>query len=211
MTDTSSPTEQAGPANRSPLDVLNDIKHGTLDAAILDNNDRLPLVEFLTGEGATIPEIAQLLKVCDRTIRRDLKAIRTANSLEAGEGFAAEFAGELLAGSRASIARILRVIRDKDCPYAQRIEGERIIMEIRDRTAVRIQSLGFLPPATPRIRAEMTHHVGEPRDFDAIHAEVLRLTSIAGPDDRDGELAKLADVTRVLSNPGNNASKAGGT
>jgi transposase len=157
------------------IDILSDIKRGTLAPKSLDAETRIRCVEYLSAEGASVSEIAQLLGRTERTIRRDLDKVRAEHSLVIDDGFAPGLAGELLHESRAAIGRIRRVTREKDCPHAARIDGERATIEILDRTLARLQSLGFLPTVPRGLRTEVMHHLGDPIAVADLAAEARRL------------------------------------
>lgn len=167
----------SGDEGRGVLDLLADIKSGRVAARTLDPEVRRVCVEYLFGEGVQIAEIAQLLCRTERTVRRDLDEIRRANALDVDPGFADQIAGELLSEARVSIGRIRRVTREKDAPHAARIDGERTIVQILDIVANRLQSIGYLPSATQRIQAELTHAI-EPLSFDAVTMELERLKGL---------------------------------
>jgi hypothetical protein len=108
------------------------------------------IVEHVHSQGLTIPEIASMLHVSDRTIRRDLDAIRAANILHADPKLPNLLGGEVLSEARHSIARIRRTTREKDCPHASRIEGERAIIAIYGDMVLILQRLGLLPSAASK-------------------------------------------------------------
>jgi transposase len=184
-------------AERSVIDILSDIKRNSLAPKSLDAETRIRCVEYLSAEGASVPEIAQLLGRSERTIRRDLDKVRAEHSLVIDDGFAPGLAGELLHESRAAIGRIRRVTREKDCPHAARIDGERATIEILDRAIARLQSLGFLPMATRGIRAEVMHTLGGVVDLGDLHTEVRRLRTL-GPGEPDQRLVALEAIALDL-------------
>lgn len=160
MKDTKADRSKASPKSRGVLELLNDVRSGTLAPRSLDGRTRTRCVEYLLGEGVSIPEIAKLLERNERTIRRDIDSIRAANALVVDDEFAPRIAGELVNESRASMARIRRITRDKDCPHDVRVDGERAFFEILDGMISRLQSLGYLPMATHRLQADLTHRLG---------------------------------------------------
>jgi len=163
---------------QSVLDLLSELKSGQLAADSLDAETRQSCVEYLATEGATNTEMAQLLGVSDRTIRRDREAIREVNALRIDEGFAEQIAGEFIAEARLSVSRIRRSLRDKEISASARIEGERAVIEILDRMIHRLQSLGFLPMATKHIRADLTHRLETDSPEDVL-AEIRRLNALS--------------------------------
>jgi len=193
---------QPSPHERGVLEVLNDVKSGAVTPRSLHARDRKRCVEYLLGEGVSVPEIAQLFKRTERTIRRDIDSIRAANALVVDEEFAPRMAGELVNEVRASIARIRRTTRDKDCPHTVRIDGERAVVEAMDRLLARLQLLGYLPTATQRFQGDLTHRLGAPIEFGDILVEAKRLrATIPSTSTPSPELAAIetlaADLTQL--------------
>ncbi len=56
---------------RPVLEVIRQIKSGSLDPQQLAAAERQACVTHLSAEGLSVPEIGQVLKRCDRTIARD--------------------------------------------------------------------------------------------------------------------------------------------
>jgi len=164
--------------DRGVLEVIREIKTGTFDPKCLSPGDRQSCVMHLGVEGMSVAEIADVLKVSDRTVMRDRKAIQEANAIEHDPKLAGQFAGRLAAEAEVCVNRIRRVTRDKAAPHAERIEGERACFEILDKLAHRLQSMGFLPTAAQQVQADLTHHVGDSIGIDQICIEAQRLKQI---------------------------------
>ena len=64
---------------RPVLELIRQIKSGSLDPRQLPAAERQACVKHLSAEGLSGPEIGQVLKRSDRTIARDRKAIQTGN------------------------------------------------------------------------------------------------------------------------------------
>lgn len=194
------------PPERGVLELLSDIRSGRTPARAIDQQTRRDCVEYLTAEGVTVPEIAQLLDRNERTIRRDIEHIRESNALRVDEGFSARMAGELLCDARTCISRIRRVSREREAPHAARIDAERAVFEIRDRLIARLQNLGYLPSAAQKFQGELTHKIDEPPSFDEIKSEIMRLSAIEssaqsapGP---SGDPQRSAEAPDALELPG---------
>lgn len=173
------PSDQSEIQNaKGVLEIIRDIKNTSLDPKSLSSEDRRACVMHLGIEGLAVPEIAQILKVSDRTIARDRKAIQEANAIEHDPELAGRFAGRLVAEAETCITRIRRVTRDKKSPHSVKVDGERGCFEILDKLAGRLQSLGFLPTAAQQVQADLTHHLGEPLSINAIQSEAARLEQI---------------------------------
>lgn len=188
---------------RSVLDLICGIKDGTVDPARFEHEERQACVAHLSGEGYLGPEIAQILRVSERTIRRDRSAIRDAASLGHDPALVERIAGQLTTEADLCIGRIRRAIRDRQTPAATRIEGERACFQILIRLVDRLQSLGFLPTAAQRVSAELTHHIAPLPDLKTLLSQIEDLQETrreygGAGDELQGQLQNLHGVSRLL-------------
>ena len=160
------------------LDILQGIKANTIDPASLLPHQRKLLVTFLMAEGQSTAEIAHLLKVSDRTIERDKKAIREENAISQDPKLANIIAGRLVNEAQTCIQRIRKFERDSNCPSAAKIEGEKGCFHIANSLAQRLQSMGHLPIATKKLEADLMHYMENTLSLDEIKSEVQRLQDI---------------------------------
>jgi transposase len=160
------------------LDILQGIKKGTTDPASLLPNQRKLIVPFLMAEGQSTAEIAHLLKVSDRTIERDKKAIRQENAISQDPKLADVIAGRLVDEAQICIQRIRKFERDNNCPPAAKIEGEKGCFHIVNSLAERLQSMGYLPIAAKKLEADLTHHMGNTLSLNEIKSEAQRMLDI---------------------------------
>lgn len=164
--------------HRNVFDVLRDIKNGVLDTANLSTDDRRLCVAQLVGEGLSVGEIAQVLRVSTRTITRDRQAIHEQNAIEPDPRLGCLFAGRLAAEYESISARIRRVTRDKETPPAVKIDGEYKCYDMFDRLVQRLQSIGLIPTAAQRVQSDLTHNLGDLSSMSDLRNEVLRLETI---------------------------------
>ncbi len=160
------------------LDILQDIKTGTIDPASLLPYQRKLLVPFLIAEGQSTAEIAHLLKVSDRTIERDKKAIREENAISQDPKLVNIIAGRLVDEAQICIQRIRKFERDNNCIPAAKIEGEKGCFQIINNLAERLQSMGYLPITARKLEADLTHHMENTPSLDEIKSEAQRLQNI---------------------------------
>lgn len=171
-------THDAQP-ERGVLDLVRLLKNGTTNPRNLTQTERRLCVGHLYSEGLSAPEIASILQVCDRTVRRDRHAIADENAIQADPALASLYAGRLLQEAETSINHIRRIARNPETPAAVRIDGERSCFQIMNDLAIRLQSLGFLPTASHRIEADLTHHNGGMDSASELRSELQRLGEIA--------------------------------
>lgn len=160
------------------LDILQGIKAGNTNPSLLSPEQRIPLVSLLSAEGQSTAEISHLLKVSDRTIERDKQAIRENNAISQDPELTKIMAGRLVNEAQICIQRIRKFERDANCPPAAKIEGEKGCFQIVNSLTERLQSLGYLPTATKKLEADLTHHADNQFSLDSIQSEVQRLQDI---------------------------------
>ena len=175
-THTGSPVQKPEPLG--VIEIITQIKHGTTDPKSLDPGDRRQCAAYLFGEGMSTPEIARLLKVTERTIRRDREQIREEQSVSRDPSLAGRIAGQLFAEAENTVQRIRRVVRERDASHAVRVQGETECFSIFCKLTERLQSLGYLPTAPTQIQASVLHAEAVPT-FDELEREINELLEIA--------------------------------
>lgn len=172
------PSSPAAETAVSVLSAIRDIQSGALHSKGLSIEDRQRCVEHLTAEGYSAAEIAEVLKIGERTILRDRKAIRVANALRVDEHFAAETVGALLRHAELTISRLRRLARDRDTPATVKVDAERVGWDVARDLVQLLQRLGHLPMAAQEIRGQLTHRLEDPPDLDSLRTELERLEGI---------------------------------
>lgn len=202
------------------LATIRRIKSGSLAPANLGAADRRHCVGYLSAEGVSVPEMAEMLGVSERTIARDRRAIIEANAIDPDPKLAGQVAGRLLVEAEHCIGRIRRTTREKDAPHAVRVEGERQVFSILSELTQRLQSLGYLPEAARRVEADVAHRGGGMPTVEELTLELHRLVSnreivFEAPKEERRQLEALRDAAvRALPGKGQEAdddkSKEGG-
>lgn len=168
-------------SDRTVLALIRDLRSGAVSGNNLSTGDRQRCVEHLIAEGLSSAEIADILKVTERTVYRDKKQIRSANALHPDPGFIPERVGELVRHAESTVNRVLRLARERETPPAVRMECERVSWQVMRECTQLLQSLGYLPKAAQEFKGELTHTlVDEAPECDELQAELERLTRIAG-------------------------------
>jgi len=189
-----------GQSEKSVLDHIASLKAGMISGKSLSPETRREVVEYLAAEGVGTTEIARLFGFTDRTIRRDLDAIRERNALQQDPKLVERITGELDTEAHRCIQRIRKVTNDKKASHSAKIEGERALFQILNDLAERLQSLGYLPSAAQWVQADLTHHLGDVPSLDRIAAEIQRVSGFTGHDkNAAGELGRLAELTEQAS------------
>ncbi len=165
------------------LDMLKEIQAGRVDPKSITPEDRVQLVNYLLADGYSTAEMAEILKVSERTIERDRQAIRETNALERDPRLVAQTVGHLVSEAGLAIQRIRKAARDKSVSPTVKVDAEHRCYQITSDFIQRLQSLGYLPMAAQRLEADLTHHVDEVPDLATLHKEAARLKQIKGQND----------------------------
>lgn len=162
------------------LSLLQKVQAGTVDPKCIRPAERHLIVSYLMADGYSTADMAQILKVSDRSIERDKKAVREANALAADPELVEQMVGRLVCEAELSIQRIRKAARDKNTSQAVKVDAEHRCYQIRSDMTASLQRLGYLPTATSKLQADFTHSIGQIPDFAQIQAEVQRLRQITG-------------------------------
>ncbi|MCK4783253.1 MAG: hypothetical protein KAV87_05845 [Desulfobacteraceae bacterium] len=161
------------------LDLLKKVQVKAIDPKSICKADRQLMVGHLMAEGYSTADMAEIFLVTDRTIERDKNAIREANALKSDPELAEIMAGRLVFEADLAIQGIRKAARDKKAFPAVRIDAHHRCYQILDGLVQRLQSLGYLPTATQKVAADVTHHAAEVPDFSEMRLVVEDLKKIA--------------------------------
>jgi len=102
------------------VELLRNLSVGAIDPETLPIETRRRCVEHLTHQAFTNDEIAELMRVTERTIQRDRAALRKETRLEPDRRLGDELLGEYERIVSACVARLTRLARDPSVhPYAR--------------------------------------------------------------------------------------------
>ena len=181
--------------NREPegvIAMIRRIQQGTLSGKSLSIEDRRRCVEYMTLEGYSVPEIAEVMQVTDRTIGRDRDAIRKANAVHVHPSFVEEVVGQVLSKAVSSESRLKRMSRDRNVSASDRIEAERTSWQVTKDMFGMLRSIGYLPTPAQEVRGTLTHRVEAP-EAGEIESELRRLDELELDPQTRAELANLTD------------------
>ena len=183
------------------LVLLQQIRKGSVDPKSLSSADRQWLVLFLTVEGQSTAEIAHFLKVSDRTIERDKKAMREENAITKDPKLLEQIVGRLISEAELCIQRIRKFQRDSEASPAAKIDGEHRCFQIFNQFVERLQSLGHLPTATQKIEADLRHSAASSLSLEEIQHEAGRLKQIQEtlPDDGTKHIDSAVEANETVT------------
>ena len=159
------------------FDLLHKVKSGETRGKDLRPEDRQTLVLILSAEGASTPDIANLLKVSDRTIERDRQTIARRNALAQDPALTGIMLGRLRSEVELSVATARRLARDKDVDPAVRLDAAVRCVEMYDLFINRLQTTGHVDRVAQHIQADVTHQAAVPT-AEGFAQELERLKAI---------------------------------
>jgi hypothetical protein len=216
----------AGDPNDKPtvLETIQKLRDQSITGKALTVQARRACVEYLITEGSSIPEIAKVLDVSEKTITRDRKAIQEAYALEPDPKLVPQIVGRLLHEAELCMSRVRRAAREKEATPDTRVAAARACFQTWVEFIQNLQRLGYAPTATQRIEANLKHELHDLPKVDDLMLEVDRLRTVAIQND-DGQTAQqltellrltahvnLADqVNQIKSLPSNGGNHAAST
>jgi len=199
ITNTNPIEESGGPEKPTVLDTIRALQARKITGASLSQLDRRGCVEHLTTDGYSLAEIADILKVSERTIARDRKAIQETYAMDPDPKLVGQIVGRLAHEVEQCIARIRRAARDKDASPAHRIEAEHRCFEIFNGYVLRLQQLGYLPTAAHRLEANLKHDLEGLPHFEDIVLEMNRLRVVAEQSENSDLIGKLGALEQITA------------
>lgn len=182
------------------LNLIQQIKNGTISAKTLTKELRQQCVEALIFEGYTETNIAQLLAKSHKTIKRDIRDIRERNALSPNPELAKQLIGDLVQKAEIRQSYLARLARTKDASVGERANAEYFSFQVTKELIKLLQSLGYLP-STPQ-EVDIYHHQNEVT-CDDMKKQVIEIEAIAqesgnlsSEDARRLELIKV-DINKV--------------
>jgi hypothetical protein len=169
------------PEELSILAGLQKIKDGLLDPKAISKEDRQSYVEVLLGEEYTEVQIAEILKVSDKTIQRDIKDIREKNSLSPGVTQAKQIIGDFFKKAMLHHGRLVRLSREKGTSDENKIRAEFLSWTILKEMIAAMQSLGYLPLKPQEVVNDIYHHNegGDSRTYEQLKQDLKDIERIA--------------------------------
>lgn len=187
------PKEYAKNSDDSPVyETLQKIKDGLLDSKLLPKSIRQLCVEVLIFEGYQPFAIASLLKRSDRTIRRDVEAMRSKNALSSSPQLTQMFIGEFIMNARSHNSRLKQMAREAGASSREKIQAEFLAWRVYAELIDKLRAVGFLLPehcqAYTGNSSEAEKNLIE---MSEKNKEIERQYSLLGPMEKDRLIEKL--------------------
>lgn len=155
----------AGDGGESDREEVTALVRGLHDGRVLPGDLSLEMrqrcVDHLTLEGFASGEIAELMKISERTVRRDRAAIRRDHAVEPDLRLGDELLGEFQRIILASIQRLVRLARDPETPAYARLWAEESIVRMYQRLIDTAQRMNYISNGGRRLSH---HRVNDPEE-----------------------------------------------
>jgi len=179
------------------LTLLQQIQSGAVDPRDIDKSLRQQIVGVLLMEGTPISQIAVILKVSDKTIRRDVADIKDRNELSPSLGLAKKLVGNLVTRAEVHCSYLMRLARNQGASVNERALSEFYAWKVIKEMTEKLQTLGYLPLVPHKISADIYHH--EEEDVKTLGELKEELSAILGIAEKDGILdAGIKEKIRFL-------------
>lgn len=130
---------------RTVLELLSDLKNGRISPDSLSQQERLACTECLDMKGATVYEIASILKRGERTIYRYKRMIKKRNRLRCDSKFSSIQLGQVDRDVSLCIQHLRRISEDPQATIQDRIAAQREIGRVIIERVKFFQSSGLIP------------------------------------------------------------------
>ncbi len=175
------------------LKILRDIQEGIIKGEELSADIRQDCVEHMwISMGYQVEEIAGILNVSGRTIKRDKTEIKKRNAQKPSADYALETIGELIQKATVAHEHMMKLARSEDGSLQEKAQagyyvGKLIMLQVKS-----LQSMGLLPEKAMQIESEVHHHQEEETSVEELKEELARLEKIAAAKENlDPEILKL--------------------
>jgi len=168
------------------LTLIQQINSGQVNPKDLRPEIRQQVVEVLMLEGYSDPQLAQILQVCDKTIKRDLERIYSRNGLSPDAELIKRLVGSFVMKAEAHRSFLMRIARSREGTVGERSLAEFYAWKIETDKIKTLQTLGFLPLIPHHVLAEIYNHSKDDAEtFTDLKKELLSIEGIA---DKEGIL-----------------------
>lgn len=163
------------------LSLIQKIREGAVSPKSISKEMRHEIAGLLFVQGQDVSTIAQFLKVCDKTVRRDLAEIREKNALSPDPKFVKMAIGEMFVLSQQHISHLMRLSRLKEGSVGEKAQAEYLAHRVSMERMQRLQSLGYLPTQPQAIIGSFYHNLSSDeltKKFQEISGEVVEVDQV---------------------------------
>ena len=178
--------------NRTVTELVAAINDGQVSPESLPMAKRQQCVDRLTLDGFSNSDIAELMHISERTVRRDRAAIRRDHAVEPDRRLGDELMGEFQRLILASVQRLVRLANDPQTPAYARLWVEEAIVRNYQRLIDTAHRLHYFENGAQRLREVRLLDPAEiEREKQIGRAQIAITKARAGIDDNPlGEVLK---------------------
>ena len=146
-----------GPEPPPLLTLIQRIKDGQVDPVTLDHETKVQCTELFRLEGQTIYQIAQILKISDRQVKRYNREIKNRNAVVPDQNFTNKYIGNMIHRAEYIVDGLIRLSGSKEASTAEKITAKSTALHHINELAKLLNSVG-------RIESEPKRAVDVQRD-----------------------------------------------
>jgi len=178
------------------IGMIQKIKDSALDPKTLTIDARQCCVEFLLGEGTSVPAMAQLLKRSEKTLKRDISEIIDRNRLSPDTNLREKITSEMVMYARIHRDLLMKLARSKEAAVSERSQAELSAARVFLDMVSKLQDLGYLPRVPQGVVGAVFHVDGKISDLDELTRQIIDIEKIADGDVQIDEGIKK-DLTQM--------------
>jgi hypothetical protein len=148
----------SGNDGRPSAAVLQQLKDGSINPKALTVEERQQCVEVCILEGYTIHQIAQLFRCSEKTISRDIAAIRERNAMTPNLEFAKQMVGDVYQKIMSHHDYLVRLAKNSDASVAEKVGAIFAACKALTDLVELFQSVGYMPLRPQQITGDIYHH-----------------------------------------------------
>lgn len=196
----------------SSRSLLQKLKDGTITFQDLDEDDRLECVHVLRLSGYTSFDIAPIIKMSDRQVRRYTKKLQERHALNIDKNFSKEFLGDIKQQVLNSVSNLIKIAGGKEASTAEKIQATVAAGNLLFELAKLLQSTGHLTLQPQAVDANIFHHIANFNKQDILDIESAAKESIGLPEKVSKVLTELkAQLETPSTNDLNGKEQADGS
>ncbi|MGA2775128.1 MAG: DeoR family transcriptional regulator [Candidatus Omnitrophota bacterium] len=164
------------------LSLIQQIKDGTLNPKTLPKEVRQSCVEFLDSEGCMQhAQIAQFLKITDRTVRRDLEEIDDRNALTLDIKQSKRVLANMSQKAMVHHSYLMRLARSPDATIGEKAQAEFLAWRVLKEFVEKMQSVGYLPQKPQELISDIYHHSegGDSKTYEQLKNDLQEIERVA--------------------------------
>jgi len=178
--------------------ILKEIADGLIKGDELSTDIRQECVEHMwLTQGYSVMDMASILNVSERTIKRDKNDIKKRNAQKPSADYALETIGELMQKATAAHEHLMRLSRSKEGSFQDKhLAGYSVGKLIMEQGKI-LQRMGYLPQKPMEVEEHVHHHQEEETSVEELKEELARLEKIAAAKESiDPDISKLVEKAK---------------